>query len=174
MSLPALLLGASRASWLAVFLSILPYLSRRQAAIWLIALALFILAMFVAADGHLTSVEQRLILWNYALSDLKLFGNGVFDYSTLQYREPNAHNDYLQLIYSFGIIGLIPVLLSGWCFVERIESRPFIIAFGFIAVFGFPLEMPFTAWLGSFVLGHFLGSASFERGVLPRARLANA
>lgn len=173
-ALPPLLLGASRASWLAVFVSILPYLSKRQAALWGGAVLILGVAMFIAADGNLASLNQRMFLWRLAIDGLTPFGSGPFDFSVLLYREPHVHNDFLQLIYSFGLVGLIPILVSAWCFIEHPESRPFILCFGVISFFGFPLEMPFTAWLGTFALGHYLGQPIVERGIPEWSRMANA
>jgi hypothetical protein len=152
---PALILSTSRASWIGAILSICFILPWRWAA------GLLFLAAIMLCAGYLAGVEtspatllQRLSLWHDAIQNFHWLGSGAYDYSTIQYREPNLHNDWLQLIYEFGIVGLIPLIVV---FMAGGNGLPFAVALLVIGSFGFPLQMPATAWFAAFMLGHFVG-----------------
>lgn len=153
---PALILSTSRASWIATILSLCCLLPRRWA---LALLSLAVITLFIGWQSGtnlsgLGTLEQRLWLWNGAAQNLHWFGSGPYDFSTMQYREPNLHNDWLQLIYEFGVIGLIPLIVV---FMAGGNGLPFVVALLVIGSFGFPLQNPATAWFAAFMLGHFVG-----------------
>lgn len=104
-------------------------------------------------DGPLA---QRVALWQDALRHLSWLGNGSYDYSTVQNREPNLHNDWLQFVYENGIVGAGVVVFILWCAVRGLPS--FAVALCVVASFGFPLHDPATGWFAAFVLGAGVGN----------------
>lgn len=159
---PALILSTSRASWIATILSLLFLLPWRWAFALLSAavILLFIGWQTGVNLSSFSSMDQRLWLWNDALHNLHWFGSGAYDFSTIRYREPNLHNDFLQLVYEFGIISILPLGVLLFSISER--SVAFVVAIIVIASFGFPLQMPATAWFAAFMLGHFVGCGTDE------------
>lgn len=173
---PALILSTSRASWIATILSLLFLLPWRWGCALLSAavILLFIGWQTGVNLSSFSSMDQRLWLWNDALHNLHWFGSGAYDFSTIRYREPNLHNDFLQLVYEFGIISIL--LLGVLLFSISERSMAFVVAITVIASFGFPLQMPATAWFAAFMLGHFVGCGhdkgrSFIRPWRPNWRL---
>lgn len=159
---PALILSTSRASWIATILSLLFLLPWRWGCV-LLSTAVILLFIGWQTGVNLSSfssMDQRLWLWNDALHNLHWFGSGAYDFSTIQYREPNLHNDFLQLVYEFGVISIIPLGVLLFSISER--SMAFVVAITVIASFGFPLQMPATAWFAAFMLGHFVGCGHDE------------
>ena len=145
---PALLLSTSRTAWLAVTAVLVLQLSWR----WrLLSLAALCLGLFYFHDT--ASLAQRFELWRAAVHDFSWLGNGPYDFSTVINREPNLHNDFLQRIYELGFVGLVPIL--AFCLAAQ-GAPTFGLAFGIIAMFGFPVAVPASAWFGAFVLGHGL------------------
>jgi len=152
---PALILSTSRASWIGAILSICFILPWRWAAGLLFLAAIMLCAGYLAGfETSPATLLQRLSLWHDAIQNFHWLGSGAYDYSTIQYREPNLHNDWLQLIYEFGIVGLIPLIVV---FMAGGNGLPFAVALLVIGSFGFPLQMPATAWFAAFMLGHFVG-----------------
>lgn len=160
--LPALALSTSRASWLAALIALLCICSIRQLVVLLSLCLPVALAAWYMGFASDASLLQRFEIWHGALQNLHWFGSGAYDYSTVQNREPNLHNDWLQLIYEFGIIGLIPmaVILAA---ANNRGGLPFVVSLLVIGSFGFPLQMPATAWFSAFIVGHFVG-LSFNVG----------
>lgn len=97
-----------------------------------------------------------------------MFGNGAYERQMNYGIETHLHNDWLQLIYELGIVGLIPmaVLLA--------VPSAFAAALVVIGCFGFPLHMPASAALSAFVVGHDIRNLAAERRGVLRTRLAPA
>jgi len=163
--LPPLLLSGSRASFLATYLVSFFFLSRRfQIGMLFFGAAIVLVAWKIGATNNVASMDQRLMIWSMALPELKIFGSGAYDYSTILHREPNLHNDWLQLIYEFGIIGLVPMAAV---YLSAINGAlPFVMVLVVIATFGFPFHLPATAWFIAFVIGAMVGRNSDERRAL--------
>lgn len=107
-------------------------------------------------------------MWSDAIEHLKIFGNGTYDALFTFGRASQLHNDWLQLIYELGLFGLIPlaaILAAGW----NPQYIPFVAALLVVGSFGFPLQMPATAWFAAFVIGHSLGNGAIERRMVLRA-----
>ena len=110
------------------------------------------LSLWWLGFGNISSLIQRLDLWHDAILNLHWLGNGSYDYSTVQWREPNLHNDWLQLIYELGIVGLVPIAV-----LFRSHAVPFIVSLVVVGSFGFPLHVPATAWFAAFIVGISMG-----------------
>lgn len=149
--LPAIVLPGSRTVFLAAFAGCCVIWQRWW--LWLVFGASCAVAWFFV-DG------QRLMLWRHAVSGLSFIGSGDFTWSTLHYREPNVHNDFLQLAYSFGIVALVPLAGLGIAFMR---APVFVAVFAIVGSASFPLENPATAWLVAFVCGHAVGSVFSTR-----------
>lgn len=169
MILPALLLTTTRAAWLGAsigLLFILPVRWRLSA----LAIAPFpVLLIWWLGYLNEATLLQRLALWQDAVQNLSWLGNGSYDYSTVTYRDPHLHNDWLQLVYELGVVGLIP-LAAILAANRNPQAVPFVAALLVIGSFGFPLQMPATAWFAAFIIGHSLGYVLDERRMVLRAR----
>jgi hypothetical protein len=163
--LPALVLAQSRAAILASFCGaflLLPSLAR-----WLlvlVSLAGGLLAWYFDFDIGTATLLQRVSIWQDAIHHLTWFGNGSYDFSTVINREPNLHNDPLQLIYELGLVGLIPLFVIASAATVNREALAFTVCFLVIASLGFPLHVPASAWFGAFMFGHFVGLRRNEWG----------
>lgn len=108
--------------------------------------------------------SQRLQIWGVTLNALSLFGHGPGSFTDLHYitrakslliRPEYVHNDYLQLIYEFGIAAILPIGAFGLALVRRRSADwPVLFAFAVLATFYFPLYTPITAFIGFVVAGH--------------------
>ncbi len=105
-------------------------------------------------------------MWRDAIDHLTWLGNGTYERMFTFGRAENLHNDWLQLIYEFGLIGLVPLIAI--LVAINAQSAPFIAALLIIGGFGFPLHMPATAWFAAFVIGHHLGRNNAGQRVLFR------
>lgn len=170
---PALVVTSARAAALSVaaaFFVTLPREFRFWAFVAALSAALAALAVF---DFDFASMKLRLLLWADAVQHLSWLGNGPYDYATLRYREPNLHNEWLQRIYEFGIVGLVPLFILGAGGLSAHRLAPVLVAFGVIACFSFPFAQPAAAWFAAFVCGAVLGRVPVHGGVLLRPRMAN-
>jgi len=152
---PAVILSQSRAAWLATFAGLFMLASFRMRCL-LLSLALLLSALFWFTGFELStsSLMERFAIWRDAISHLTLFGNGSYDYSTVQHREPNLHNDWLQFVYELGIVGLIPIAVVGFAGISG--GLPFVAALFVLGSFGFPLHNPASAWFAAFIIGYFV------------------
>lgn len=162
---PAIILTQSRAVWIAALAGLLCLCSLR----WRLALVCCCLAglLGVYLAGFQFDVDtlgQRIMLWRWAVERFTWLGAGDFDWSTVAHREPNAHNDFLQMVYQFGIMALVPLGVLGFA-ASASRAAPFFAAAAVIATFAFPLENPASAWFIAFISGHFLVAAFAEGGV---------
>lgn len=168
-AMPALLLSESRAAWLAAGVGIFFLASTRQKIVLVIGACLIGIVLWSYGYGYTYTLGQRFMLWNIAIENLSWFGSGPFDYSTVEHREPNLHNDWLQLIYELGIFGLIPIAVV---LVASFEDLAFVAALVVLGSFGFPFHSPASAWFVAFVVGSLVGRHLVERRVVLRSRMA--
>ncbi len=148
--------SASRAALLALGLTFSWYIWNKSKIISVLIISLG----FVFFSYRPETIQDRLIIWRYALENTTWFGNGlsVFNsdaYYNLVNRPVFAHNDLLQILYELGIIGAI--LIS--CFflsVLRIKRNERYIVFAFIVVsmFAFPLYLPISSSITFLVCGY--------------------
>ena len=118
-----------------------------------------------ADHGYSGNIWGRVAIWENTIDGFTWLGRGpgsfIITYpvfasrtDTATSREEDAHNDYLQLIYQYGLgtILLFPILFWG-LLGPLVPERYVFIAFSVICAFNFPLALPATGFLGAFVLG---------------------
>lgn len=168
-TLPAIALSGSRTAWLATIVVLFLSVGWRARAVLIIACASFTAWAFANHfNVHTYTLTQRFEIWQLALPEITWFGNGSYEFSNVVNREPNLHNDWMQLIYELGVVGLIPIAI-----LLANRATLFVIALFIIGSLGFPFEMPATAWLAAFMLGHFLLRDAHASGVALCPWLAN-
>src|ERR1700733_3395106 len=106
-----------------------------------------------------TSIQDRLELWIFTVTHLTWFGNG-FDSFRINYLNASnlldnsyyiihAHNDILELIYSYGIFAIIPIGAIGLSLWTSNPLRYVVATFIIEGLFEFPLFMPTTLFIAS-------------------------
>lgn len=165
----AIVLTQSRSVWCGTLMGLFLLSSSRLRYWGLVTLPFLALSVWWLGylDGE--TLSQRFAFWYEAVPRLALFGNGSYDELFNFGRATQLHNDWLQLVYELGLFGLIPlavVLAACW----NSQAVPFVAALLIIGFFGFPLQMPATAWFAAFVIGHSLGVSDIKRRVVLFAR----
>jgi hypothetical protein len=117
--------------------------------------------------GSLTrtsSTSERLAIWRDTADGLTVLGRGpgsfLIDYplfasrtDTMLSRPEAAHNDYLELLFEFGL-GVAPLVgLLALALTSPATDRYLLIAFLVTAFFAFPIREPTEALLGAVALG---------------------
>lgn len=133
--------------------------------LWYVIAILVVIASPVAFLKPFSSLTERVAIWGNTIDGLTWFGRGpgsfVITYpvfatrtDTLASREEDAHNDFLQLVYQYGVgTALLLPLLAVGLFGPLGPERYLFIGFCVIAMFNFPLEIPLEGFLGAFALG---------------------
>ena len=157
--LPALWLAHSRGAWIiAVFGLVARYVH------WAIAAGIIIVgcAAFILIPDP--SNLRRIEFWAVAVHYLTVFGNGAGAFNSVYLAQGNTlthaeyiHNDYLELVYSYGIIGLAPigVLAAALRKTDAVDWSA-LVGFAALGLFYFPMETPIPAFIGCVVAGHLL------------------
>jgi hypothetical protein len=160
-TVPSVLLSESRTGFLALVAVGITWSANRYLSVFL--------AIFVAAFVFIKPMDflgYRWQIWQSAYAGLTWFGRGAGSYvitspefsgfhsEIMPNREEDAHNEFLQLAYQYGLgaLLLLPVLiivLVG----PAISERYVLYAFCLIALLNFPLEVPPTGFLGLFAMG---------------------
>mgnify|MGYP001598570631 CR=1 FL=1 len=165
-ALPGILFVHSRAAILGLLICALIYIAKIS------KLGVFILICLAGLIGFVTygyfnsaSIYERIDLWTDTLRGLTVFGSGAGSYElrfpmhalaidTSIARPRYAHNDFLHLIYEYGIAVclLIPIILN----VLKVnkDEKYIFICFGTISLFSFPLFSPVSAFVGILVAGY--------------------
>jgi hypothetical protein len=146
--LPGIYLSDSRGAIFAALIGIAAVWIRRPI---LIALAAAIAISYVLLHTLQSDVERRLI-WQASAVLLRPFGWGsgsyvdLFVQSTRMVQAEHAHNDFLQLLFEFGI-GAFPFLAiwMGLILQSRARHWPVIASFTCLSIFFFPLYTPLCA-----------------------------
>lgn len=150
--IPAIVLSGGRAAWLGTGCALLLWLPWRFSSALLALAGLLIFWEWSSVSGsHVASLLQRFYLWRGAMEHLTWLGNGPYDFSTLAWREDNLHNDWLQFVYELGVVGIAAAAFVLSCSAK--VGRPFVAALAVISSFSFPLHVPASLWLVSFVAG---------------------
>ena len=133
--------------------------------IWMLAGG--VLALVVALHG-VVSLQVRSVVWLAALRDQTwltvCIGHGLGGWiSRMPAIQPwqgvgewfmQAHNDYLQLWYEAGLLGLLPVL--AWIWTRRLWEGPYAgaaVAVGVVSATMFPFHLAVTGLTAVVVLG---------------------
>lgn len=150
---PALLLAQSRGAWAALAIGLLTCF-RHRLVILIAVLASAVLFTWNMSQGD----NERVFIWQIAWSLLTPFGHGPGSFLSVYYQAPwgltqpdFVHNDFLQLVFEFGV-GAVPFLgLLLFPLFERPE--PILTALLFMALFSFPLFTPMTSFIWALALG---------------------
>jgi hypothetical protein len=154
-----LLLAQSRGAILVLIAVLVARYANRILALGLFIAASIYLSIIAGADDSL-----RLALWGQALHQLTLFGWGpdafndfYFIFANTLYHGEFVHNDYIQLLFEFGI-GALPIfaILAMALSCTASDDWPVILCWALFATFYFPLYAPLTAFIGCVVAGHLL------------------
>ena len=128
----------------------------------------------------LETLQQRLGVWYDGMHGFTVFGQGLGSWLTnfpiyqrhsnpLELRWENAHNDAVQLVFEFGVIGAAFVALYLARLFTAIRTPAFyaLVVFSIESLFEFPLYDPLTGALAAVCTGHL-----FSRGAALRDDLA--
>lgn len=141
----------------------------------LLAVAVLSTTVFFAPSGAHSDIFHSLLeryeLWRDVIPNLTFLGHGLGSFETtfpfyqdhthaLAVRFDHAHNDYLQIAYATGILGLLALGLVMVNLVLRCGSvAGYVLAvLGIESCFGFPLYMPVTGMVAFLVAGHAFGN----------------
>jgi hypothetical protein len=143
----------------------------------------------VSEPGLIGSVQERLDIWQAAISGLTWSGHGVGSFralfplyggpitDTMAIRPFFAHNDFLQLTFELGIFSVIPIALIIAPVLSSSPLKYVVLVFIVEAMFEFPLHMPATLFVSALCIGsiyrewlvsriHILhGGVEFQPGV---------
>src|SRR3984885_2334071 len=170
---PSMLLPMQRGSMIALVIVGMIYIIQFRCVLlqntfrvkFLIPILLFlVLGVFLSLIGYLTfqrlnSLQERLELWTFTITHLTWLGNG-FDSFRINYLNVSnlldnsyyiihAHNDILELIYSYGIFAIIPIGAIGLSLWTSNPLRYVVATFIIEGLFEFPLFMPTTLFIAS-------------------------
>lgn len=173
-----LTLSQSRGGWLVIGLTTLARMTHWTLALLALAVGA-LLFMHFAGDSDI----QRLRIWGIALHGLTALGWGPDSFNDIFAIIPDAqgrqmvhlefaHNDYLQLLFEFGI-GALPLFAILACCLTRTQHSewPALFALAVAATFFFPLYCPTTAFILCAVAGHIAVDWDRVWGVRIRCRL---
>lgn len=138
--------------------------SRLFAILAMVGLAFAGLYAF-AGRAPLSSIQQRLDIWQDTIAGLTFWGRGIGSFyndfashathqNLLWTRPAQAHNDFLQIAYEFGVPGLILFLALCVAAMRQGIERLVLVVFFVEACFGFPFHVPVTAALAAVTAGH--------------------
>lgn len=177
-TLPAIAVTFSRGAWLAGGVIGIVFLWQRfRLAGIALALAVLFPVLLLAAAKPDPGVSERIAIWTDTASGLSLFGHGPGSFwmlypkyakhsDTMQIRTEEAHNDFLELAFEFGI-GALPLFTIFFFALWRTQEEAMwktALAFLVIACVGFPMRVPIEGFLGMVALGSLCGSRLLSRG----------
>jgi hypothetical protein len=155
--MPALLLSLARGALLAVACVAA---ARSRIALVIIGTGI-VLSLFLPLHRDYAdtgSMQERFTIWRETVAQFTPFGHGIGSYQvTLPGKiVEHAHNDPLELAFETGIPGAVLALALSVMALMRASKNDRLVlgALGIMAVFGFPLHMPATAFVGAVVAGH--------------------
>lgn len=167
-----MLLGGSKAVYGAAAIVVAMAMWRRAPRLSGAILALIaILAVGYFALGVL-SASSRLYLWTLAAPDVTLMGYGLGSFIGAYPKFEHVHNEYLQLAFETGILGLALAGLIAYLWRPASDAPEQLVITGMLAVafLAFPLHLPLTAC--SFAMA--LGWAARRRAVVRDREFAAA
>ena len=111
-------------------------------------------------SGPLDTGLQRAIIWGDALRNLTLFGHGIGSYQATivqlaphgGWRPLNAHNDWLQLVYVYGLGCLL--LLPLYSLLHDSRAVLVLVGFGALACVQSPASNPASLFIAAVCLGY--------------------
>lgn len=185
--LPAVVLTHSRGALLALGVTGMYWAWRRGAGTFVSAAAGVFLFVFLLALSNQRdesgfranlafnpkSVYDRINIWEDTARQLTWLGHGIGSFRVVfpsapyktqdlvKGRTDHAHNDYLELAFDLGVVGLgLFVVLMGFAFMApeapEAPEKMILLAFCVMGLVGFPVWMPVTGMLGALALGRLL------------------
>ncbi len=170
---PALWFAHSRGAWMIVILALVAKYIH-----WSVAVALLVFVGAMVFLSHTDSDLMRFQIWSIAASNLTWLGNGVGSFNSVYmwykdaaFHPEYAHNDYLQMVFEFGVAGLVPIgLLAAALYGTGAKDWIVLFSFAVLALFYFPFWTPITAFIGCAVAGHILRYYGHEFSMFDRGR----
>lgn len=141
--------------------------NRRSSFVLVMLLAVTMAGLtFYKRGDNIGSVNERLAIWADTWDGVTFFGHGIGSFFT-QYpvkatridvalnRSEYAHNEALNILFELGLPGLVVVSGFVWVLWARagIDERMVLACLGAIALVGFPLRLPATAFCFALVAG---------------------
>lgn len=174
LSMPGVTHSDSRGTAAALFLGILAACTRSM-----LVVTAFLVIAAVYAIFHVNSADaERILIWRIALSNLTEFGNGAGSFIGIVYHlgpktvHPEyVHNDYLQLVYEFGIGAALLLPLAWLAFRTGSAEWPVLVVFATMAFYSFPLHTPVTAFIGAVAAGSVARRRAVVRNFFDYRRL---
>lgn len=159
---------------------------RSRAATILLGGALLIAACTaLGMDYRISSVTERLEVWQTVLSGVTLSGHGIGSLYTLMpymssgwdttlVRVDHAHNEALEILFELGLPGLVLYLgLIAYAIgCARAETGLLAVLCGFLVIscVAFPWHIPTNAFIGALVLGHAVRNGTDIRDLYADSR----
>jgi hypothetical protein len=159
LTLPAIPISNSRTALAALGIA-LAFILWRRSKLLALGLVLALALAVVVAKPNAKSVNERLAIWTDTATHLTPLGHGAGSFfilypsfattDTFHSRPEYAHNDFLELVFEFGI-GAAP--LFALLALAATSLDPLLMAFLVIATLGFPLHCPVEGFVGMVALG---------------------
>lgn len=166
-TLPGIVWSYSRAAVTALLICCLIFMWNKSKAFTILlipVMALAVTAYYLNGHFDISSINERMAIWSDSVRGLTLFGHGVGSYEillpfyahdldTVKVIPRYAHNDYLHLLFEFGIgcVFLIPFI----SLIKNNNNEKYILcSVAVIAMFSFPLHIPMSAFMFFLVAGH--------------------
>lgn len=169
-ALIAIALGSSKAVYAGLAVAVAFALAPRSPRLaWALIGALSLAALSAFWAFPILSATSRLDMWLPALADLRLVGHGVGAFSANWPGAEYAHSDPVQLLYEFGLLAAIPLIIF-WQAMEAWSGEPegyILVAIATVSLVSFPLHLPLTAFAAALAAGRLVGA----RDRLVRRRL---
>lgn len=168
-TLPGIVLAHSRAALLALAVCGLIYMWNRSKSFVLLmtpVLILFVIGAYYNNHFDISSLKERLQIWVDTIRGLSFFGQGVGSFEilmpkyayyldTVRVIPKYAHNEFLQLLFEFGIGCIFIIPLITYVFKSNANERYVLFAAGVISFFSFPFHVSVSAFLIVLFAGYF-------------------
>jgi O-antigen ligase len=175
---PALALADARGALLALGVGLALQSWRRPS--WLMGgllVAEMVLFGYGMATHSAATTVERLDIWQESVDNLGFFGTGIGSYGFMPHQlhadgfSMHAHNDYLELVYELGLIGLgLWVLFMRELWGPLNSVRLVLIVFAVEACFAFPSHLPATMALAALAAGYAVRDGVVVRRVATHRR----
>lgn len=175
--IPGLILSGSRSAIFCAAFGLLLTFHRRA---WTILIPLLAALAVTLSIGP--SDIQRYAIWSTTFRLLDFFGQGAGAFLTMVLsfngtiaHVEYAHNDFLQLVFEFGI-GCLPLLVFGFPYAQHHHPQfPVISVFALLALVSMPLHIPVVAFVFAVASGRLVRDyvTAWESSNLQRLYLPN-
>lgn len=182
-ALPSIIIPEAKGAAMALGAALFLWLWPRSRAVALVLA--FLAGLGCLAILNTPSIQDRFDIWQQTVAGLKFFGCGIGSFFTafpehggiydlLKSRPAHAHNDFLEIAFELGPIGLI--LFAAFCAAclasDRPVERAIMLAFMTEACFGFPLHNPVTGAVMALAAGRLCSDRHSLHVGIARRRMA--